>query len=665
MIQRFTHIAIWTLSCCSVLFGQEPADTTLKTHQTTSVEVCVDVVVNYYATTVSGNTISEQQILQRSPEDLGDLTSSFSGVFVRSYGGAGGLKTMNARGLGSQHFLLVSNSQAMLFNQMGSANLGDVQVDGLTSVQYSVGGTDNWRLPALAKTYSGVLSLNYKDDYLLEKRNQGNIQVLGASFGRVKLSGNWYKSSEKWSLFSQLYGYRMDGAYPFSYQHGLVQVDGTRFHNKTQEVAARLGGMYKLNKKNSLHVSSQYLNAYRELPGAIVFYHPETFQELANQQFNVNLKHNHTDENFSFLNYANYSWTRTAYRDRFTQFGFPLQIYLEQNADLGHNGMLRFRAWRINWSAQYLYSQLMTSRGDIMLPQRHRAIANAGVLYSNKNFSVRADVPVQFLSDQLWFIPNQNRLLFTPSVGLSRVFAKNENVMFIFRASAGQFARVATFSEMYYGQIGNPNLRPEVSQMINLGFHHNRKSEQWTWGFGLDAFGGMVRDKIIAIPTQNLFVWSVRNVQSVQSYGFDAMFNFTYNLNQESNFHLNLKSSLNVAHDVSDASSSTYQQQIPYTPYWLHSAELTYKFRDFSITYQYNFNDFRFVLGENIAANVLDEFHLHDLRVNYEGKMKAESKYGYRFHAKCNNLFNSQYQVMRGFPMPGRNFEIGLTFFWK
>jgi hypothetical protein len=85
LIQRFTYIAIWTLSCCSVLFGQEPADTTLKTHQTTSVEVCVDVVVNYYATTVSGNTISEEQILQKSPEDLGDLTSSFSGVFVRSY----------------------------------------------------------------------------------------------------------------------------------------------------------------------------------------------------------------------------------------------------------------------------------------------------------------------------------------------------------------------------------------------------------------------------------------------------------------------------------------------------------------------------------------------------------------------------------------------------
>ena len=100
MINRVAHIALLISCCCSVSYSQEPADTTLKTHQTTSVEVLVDVVVSYYATTVSGNTISEDQIVQRSPEDLGDLTTSFSGVFVRSYGGAGGLKTMNARGLG-------------------------------------------------------------------------------------------------------------------------------------------------------------------------------------------------------------------------------------------------------------------------------------------------------------------------------------------------------------------------------------------------------------------------------------------------------------------------------------------------------------------------------------------------------------------------------------
>jgi vitamin B12 transporter len=665
LIQRLTHIAIWTLSCSSVLFGQEPADTTIRTFETSIVIIKTEDLPNVSAPTVHGESLSEQQILQRTPEDLGDLTSSFSGVFVRSYGGAGGLKTMNARGLGSQHFLLISNSQAMLFNQMGSANLGDVQVDGLLSVQYSIGGTDNWRLPALAKTYSGVLALGYKDQFLLEKRNQGNIQVLGGSFGRMKLSGNWYKSAEKWALFSQVYGYRMAGAYPFSYQHGFVQLDGTRFHNHTQEAAARLGGVLKLNDKNLLHLSTQYLNAHRELPGAIVFYHPDVYQTLANQQLNVNLKHDYTGKSLSLLNYANYSWTKTDYRDPFTQFGFPFQIYMEQNSDLGHNGHFWYKSLRFNWSAQYVYSELFTSRGDIMLPRRQRAIVNLGSQYFRGRFTVRADVPFQFLSDQIAFNPYQNRVIFTPSFGLSHVFVKKENVITVLRASAGQFARVATFSEMYYGAVGNPNLRPEVSQMINLGFHHSRRTDKWNWGFGVDAFGGIVKDKIIAVPTQNLFVWSVRNVQTVQTYGFDAKFNFTYNLNQESNLHLNLKSSLNVAHDVSDESSSTYQQQIPYTPYWLHSAELSYKYKRLSLTYQYSFNDFRFVLGENITANVLDEFHLHDLRVNYEGKMKAESKYGYRFHAKCNNLLNSQYQVMRGFPMPGRNFEIGLTFFWK
>jgi vitamin B12 transporter len=649
-----------------VAYSQEPMDSSLSIHHTRVVEIETAQMLFPNLSTVAGTVISEEQILQRSPEDLGDLTSSFSGVFVRSYGGAGGLKTMNARGLGSQHFLLVSNSQTMLFNQMGSANLGDIQVDGLVAVSYSVGGTDDWRLPALAKSYSGVLSLSYKDNYLMEKRSQSNLQVLGASFGRVKLSGNWYKSDEKWALFAQVYGYRMDGAYPFSYQHGFVQVDGTRFHNQTQEAAARLGGVLKLNDKNLLHFSSQYLNAHRELPGAIVFYHPDVYQTLDNQQLNVNWKHegNYQESKLIMINYINYSWTKTDYQDAFSMFGQAQQLYKESNLDFGHNGKRQFGDWQINWSAQYVFSDLLTNRTDILFPRRHRALSNLGALYAHKNWKLRLDAPIQFLSDQLRQNPDQNRFLLTPSLGTSKFWQK-ASYSTVLRASVGQFARVATFSEMYYGQIGNPNLRPEVSQMINLGFHHHRRTDKWNWGIGIDAFGGKVKDKIIAVPTQNLFVWSVRNVQTVQSYGFDGVINLVYNFTGSSNIQLNLKSSLNVAHDVSDESSSTYKQQIPYTPYWLHSAELSYKYKRLSLTYQYSFNDFRFVLGENIAANLLDEFHLHDLRLNYEGKMKAESKYGYRFHAKCNNVLNTQYQVMRGFPMPGRNFEIGLSLFWK
>lgn len=647
-------------------WAQEVPDSTLRLLETSIIEVIRmpsgQEIQN--RKTTAGTVVLEEEIQQRSPEDLGDLTSSFSGVFMRSYGGAGGLKTLNARGLGSQHFLVVANSQAMLFNQMGSANLGDVQVDGLSLVSYSVGGTDSWRLPALSKTYSGVLSLRYMDDASLVYRKRVQIQILGASFGRVKFSGSWLKSTEKFALFAQAYGYRLDGDYPFQFQHGLIAVDGNRLHNQTREAAMRFGGVRKLNEKNRVHASIQYLNAHRELPGAIVFYHPDQYQELTNQQINGNLQHSRTAERLELSNYTNFSQTQTTYTNAFLFQGTEVQFYKENNLDAGHNGTWSNKDFDVNWSGQYIFSNLLSNRADILLPKRHRGILNMGAVYQTGDLKIRADIPVQFLSDQLWQHPNQNRVLLTPSLGLNKSWTK-PSYSTVLRASAGQFARVATFSEMYYGQMGNPDLRPEVSQMLNFGVHHGRNSDYWQFNFGADFFGGMVQDKIIAIPTQNLFVWSVRNVQTVRTYGFDAIAMMQYSWRFYSSLGLNLKSSLNVAHDISDVNSSTYGHQIPYTPYWLHSGELIYKFKSLSVAYQCSFNDFRFVLGENIAANVLDEFHLHDVRLSYEGKFKQVSKHAYRVHAKCNNLLNSQYQVMRGFPMPGRNFEIGFTWMWK
>jgi hypothetical protein len=611
--------------------------------------------------TTPGTLMHADEIQERSPEDLGDLTMRFSGVFVRSYGGAGGLKTLNARGLGSQHFLVVNNHQAMLFNQMGSTNLGDIQVDGLASVLYSVGGSDNWDMPALAKTYSGVLRLKYLEsdedikDYL-------QLQILGASFGRYKLSGSLLKSIKRAVFFFQAYGYEMEGEFPFQYKHGLVSVEGKRNNNFTREASGRLGTKIIINGFNKIQIATQYLSAFRELPGAIVFYHPHHFQVLSNGQTNVNLHHEYVRNKLKLIHFANFSQTTTDYRDSFHVVYPQWENFLERNRDLGHNGQFDFKTIKFNWSGQYVHSSLFTNRADNLLPIRHRAIAHAGLELARSNFKLRCDIPVQYESDQLLMGQNQNRILFTPSLGLNTSLRRDGSI-YLFRASAGNFARMPTFSEMYYTPISNPNLRPEISKMLNLGFHHKRFAKRGQFNFGMDVFYGLIRDKIIAIPTQNLFVWSVRNLQTVRSYGFDAIMSVNYCFENKSQLIYSHKSSLNVARDISNLESPTYGHQIPYTPYWLHSVEITWAIGHFGATYSYAFNDFRFVLGENIAANVLDAFHLHDLRFHYNLQFGSDSKHTFRFHVKLNNLFDQQYQVMRGFPMPGRNFETGLT--WR
>jgi outer membrane receptor for ferrienterochelin and colicin len=610
--------------------------------------------------TTAGSVMLRDEISENYPEDLGNLTNKFPGVFMRSYGGAGGLKTLNARGLGSQHFLVVSNQQALLFNQMGSANLGDIQADGLNAVSYSVGGSDSWDLPTLTKTYSGVLHLNYLElnQHLNDK---AQFQILSGSFGRYKLSGLWLKNTKNATFFAQAYGYQMRGDFPFEYRHGLVNLTGARLNNTTREASGRFGANVVLNSYNKFQFSTQYLTAQRQLPGAIVFYHPHHFQTLDNNQTNFNAKHEFQREHCQLIHYANYSRTNTDYRDSFHILSPQWQHYQEQNWDIGENGQMKWGNVKLNWSGQYIFSSLSSNRADILLPSRHRALLNLGSEFQHNSLKLRLDFPIQLLSDRLWMSPNQNRFLFTPSLGLNQMFTGKKSRT-VLRASLGQFARVATFSEMFYGQMGNPNLRPELSRMINVGFHHKRKISILELNVGIDAFFGQIDDKIIAIPTQNLFVWSVRNVQTVHTYGFDAIASMDY---YASNLKLGInytqKSSLNVAQDISDPNSPTFQHQIPYTPFWMHASELTLKFNKLSLAYQYSFNDFRFVLGENIASNVLDAYHLHDMRIHYELKVKTESKHGFRFHFKINNLFNEQYQVMRGFPMPGRNYEFGLT----
>ncbi|MBO5595733.1 MAG: Plug domain-containing protein, partial [Bacteroidales bacterium] len=72
--------------------------------------------------------------LVAAPQAVADLLRSFTGVQVKDYGGAGGLKTVNVRSLGSEHIgifldgIQVDNAQNM------QVDLGRFSTEGLGSV---------------------------------------------------------------------------------------------------------------------------------------------------------------------------------------------------------------------------------------------------------------------------------------------------------------------------------------------------------------------------------------------------------------------------------------------------------------------------------------------------------------------------------------------------
>jgi len=622
-------------------------------------------IVPQSQSTVTGGVVFRDEIERKKPDDLGELTRAFPGVFLRSYGGVGGLKTMNARGLGSQHFVVVTNGMPAIFHQNGSTNLGDIQADFIEAVKFSMGGTDEWGLPVLAKTHGGMLQVFTTDYMFIANRKKVEINGLYGSFDRHKWSANTYFSGKKAYFSANAYGMYFGGEYPFEYENGLTTIKDARYNNTIREGAFRLGGGVEIKPGQLLQGGIQYFHSDKVLPGAIVFYQPENYQTLLTENLAANMQYQVVKNKLKSKNYLNYGRQSTDYSNPFAIGGEMTEIYEEQTIDASHSSAFSLNnKLLLNWGLQYMYGALEGNTNAVESPRRHRSFVNLGLVWKPSNWILRLDAPVQLLTernhaDSTW----KNTPIFTPSLGVNYRLNRINNLL-VFRGSAGQTARVATFNELFFGQIGNTDLRPERAKMLNLGSTWTSKIKRnLSLEISADGFVGHITDKIVTIPTQNLFVWSVRNIGEVLSYGFDAAVMLEKRTeNKKWEFQLIQKTSLNVSQDITDRSSSTYGNQIPYTPYWNYSGEAVVRWKVLQLSYETGYYDFRFVLGENIAANVLDEYWLHGVRLSGTFKMKSTQV---RIYGKVNNLFDTHYQVIRSFPMPGRNFEVGVKFGWN
>ena len=151
-----------------------------------------------------------------------------------------------------------------------------------------------------------------------------------------------------------------------------------------------------------------------------------------------------------------------------------------------------------------------------------------------------------------------------------------------------------TFNDLYYTYNSNinPKLLPEYSNQYDAGLTYtgNFKSPLSQFSISVDGYYNYIKDKIIAVPSQNLFIWTMQNIGKVQIKGID--------LNAQANgrFSSSWKWSARVAYtwqqalDVSDASSAEYKNEIPYTPNNSGSALAVLYYKNWSAGYSLLFS---------------------------------------------------------------------------
>jgi len=230
-----------------------------------------------------------------------------------------------------------------------------------------------------------------------------------------------------------------------------------------------------------------------------------------------------------------------------------------------------------------------------------------------------------------------------------------------FRAFYKNIFRLPTFNDLYYSRIGNADLRPEITNQFNLGMTYAVSPVKWMPLFSLtiDAYRNNVKDKIVAMPTKNLFKWTMVNLGKVEITGIDLTAETSIQPWKKVGFVFGGTYTYQRALDVTTPGGSTYEHQIPYTPRVSGSGKFAIETPWVDMAYSLLWSGKRYALFQNYAENRLPGYADHSLSASRNFKLKDKIL---SLNFELLNLLNQNYAIVKWFPMPGRSIRATATY---
>ncbi len=623
----------------------------------------------YFTNPLNAQTISRKDIEELQPEDVGQLLQKFPGISMKSYGGLGGLKTFSFRSLGSQHTATVLDGFTVLNAQSGQLNLGQIQTSNLESV--SIG-------EQIVQVKAPVSSLVMANELVLrtfEGTEHENTQKIRSSvkLGSFGQSDNYlgYHFGKKKFGFTVHAKYRQaQGEYPFSLKIGNFNYDGRQTNNQLKELYSGLSLFYRPNQMKQ-PIRLIYRNSFIDqgLPGAVVLYNNTDKQYLKTENHSVSMD---WEDKWGFTNvryYAQYQYNEQNYLDSHylnTQ-GFLERNFYQSNANLG----LRFLRNKFGELIQFYggieqgYSFLNFSDGSSIHPQRWTTYSSAGLHINEKKYMLDMRFGHQ-LVNEIGGLEESTRIknLFSPYLHFETYEKGRFKWKYGFTTSTT--SRLPSFNELYYAQVGNQELKPEKVRQFVLTNGFSIINNKWQWRNSIQLYFNQIEDKILSIPTKNLFIWSIQNVGLVHASGLD----FNQYIKREFFgswwVDLNLNYSYQRSINRTDKNDVNYGSQIAYIPEHNGNADVTIRTKKSGCRFSSSFIGERYSLNENIPSNLLEPFVIFDASIfhtfnfNYKREEGLSQKLTLQFQVK--NILNQNYTYVRNFVMPGRNFLISISY---
>ncbi len=619
------------------------------------------------STTVPVQTITQADIQTMPAVLLSDVLKLFSGIVIKDYGGVGGMKTVSMRGFGSQHTAISYDGLPVTDCQTGQIDLSKFSLENVEQISVN-SGTDDIFLPARLFAAANLIQIRTLRPKFDKRPFHIDLRFLGGSYGlwspSVLLENRIVKPRENgFSLSSSLnINYlQSDGRYPFTIYYGGDN-DSTSLEKRSNSDVKSMnieGNLFfTFDYTTQMDVKFYYYQAERGLPGAIIFYNTHSRQRLYDQnafgQVHF-LKHFLKNVDYQLNAKFNYAYERYFDPDYLNAAGFVDNRYFQREYYLSNGVSYRpHKIVNLTLVNDLIFGNLTANLPNFILPSRLQVLTVLSAAVDTRFVQAKAALLHTGVSN--WAKKGaaaDNVSRFSPSAGISIRPMLSQD--FHIRAFYKNIFRLPTFNDLYYNDFGNRNLRPENTHQFDLGLTYARSFLHKKMGISItvDGYYNRVKDKIVAIPSRNLFTWMMLNFGAVKIAGMDANLVFDYEIIKQLKINIVGSYSLQQAVDVTDPKSNTYRHQIPYTPLHSGSASLTLSTPWVDVSYTVVAAGKRYALQQNIPANELKPYSDHSLALAKDFDVKGKVVLGYKLELL--NLANRHYEIVRSYPMQGRS----------
>jgi outer membrane cobalamin receptor len=608
--------------------------------------------------------VSSKEFARYNAFNVADAVRNFSGVNIKDYGGIGGLKTISVRSLGANHTAVLFDGIQLNDAQNGQIDLSKFNLNNVQEITVYNGQPANLLQPARSFASASVLSIKTIQPALsLQKPYQIQAGVKGGSFGLVNPYLQWQQRINKqWSFIANANYVYANGRYKYKVDGDGSDTLAIRRNGDVRSLQTDAALYWAKSDSNKFNIHVNYYNSKRGLPGAVIFYNPYATQRLENNDIFAQATYEHTwQSNIRLLINTKLSQLKTRYLDPefLNQQGGLDQHYNQKEVYQSVALAYHFTpGWEVSYAADASYLKMDADIYNYAYPSRFTLLNVLATNFTKGKWQLQGNLLQTNLREMVEEgVASKSRSVLSPTLMATLKPFNNNNLQL--RAFYKNIFRAPTLDELYFYAIVPRTIQPEFVKQYDIGFTWTKNLNNLLEYMSLttDAYYNDVSNKILAVPNKNPAVFSFSNIGKVDIKGIDI--GLKTQTKQQNGWRglLSANYTYQQALDVSDPASSTYQNQIPYTPKNTLALNAGVNYKQLGIYYNHILSSSRYYTGNNVPDYYVPGYSVSDASAVYNfitGKLPVTAS------LEVNNLFNKNYSIIRSFPMPGRSYRLSI-----